>query len=75
MLGPVPAEEGQERMLVRVPRGRAAGGARRCTRRPGVRSARKAADPVRIQVDPGPVLSPFTLANRFARRCTPRGQR
>jgi primosomal protein N' (replication factor Y) (superfamily II helicase) len=52
LLGPVPAGEGQERMLVRVPRsaGRALADALHAAA--GVRSARKAPDPVRIQVDP-----------------------
>ncbi len=52
VLGPVPAAEGQERMLLRVPRsaGLALAGALHAAA--GVRSAKKAADPVRIQVDP-----------------------
>jgi primosomal protein N' (replication factor Y) len=52
VLGPVPAAEGQERMLVRAPRGRAAEVARALHEAAGVRSARKAPQAVRIQVDP-----------------------
>jgi primosomal protein N' (replication factor Y) len=51
LLGPVPAGEGRERMLATAPRatGRAMIAALRAAR--GVRSARKAGDPVRVQVD------------------------
>ncbi|MEU1758058.1 primosomal protein N' [Micromonospora sp. NPDC005223] len=52
VLGPVPADEGRERMLVRVPRSRAAALAEALHAAAGRRSARKAADPVRLQVDP-----------------------
>jgi primosomal protein N' (replication factor Y) len=52
VLGPVPADQEQERMLVRVARGRAAEMARALHEAAAVRSARKAALPVRIQVDP-----------------------
>ncbi|MCZ7474547.1 MULTISPECIES: primosomal protein N' [unclassified Micromonospora] len=52
VLGPVPADEGRERMLVRVPRSRAAAMAEALHAAAGQRSARKAADPVRLQVDP-----------------------
>ncbi|WP_200210055.1 primosomal protein N' [Micromonospora coerulea] len=52
VLGPVPADEGRERMLVRVPRARAAALAEALHTAAGQRSARKAADPVRLQVDP-----------------------
>ncbi|MEU3454389.1 primosomal protein N' [Micromonospora sp. NPDC006766] len=52
VLGPVPADEGRERMLVRVPRARAAALAEALHTAAGLRSARKAADPVRLQVDP-----------------------
>ncbi|MGX1616627.1 primosomal protein N' [Micromonospora chalcea] len=52
VLGPVPADEGRERMLVRVPRSRAAALAEALHAAAGQRSARKAADPVRLQVDP-----------------------
>ncbi|MFE9657060.1 primosome assembly protein PriA [Micromonospora sp. NPDC006431] len=52
VLGPVPAAEGRERMLVRVPRARAAALAEALHAAAGQRSARKAADPVRLQVDP-----------------------
>ncbi|MET7418302.1 primosomal protein N' [Dactylosporangium sp. NPDC005555] len=52
VLGPVPAADGQERMLVRT--GRSAGRALALALRSaaGLRSARRAADPVRVQVDP-----------------------
>ncbi len=52
LLGPVPAGDDQERMLIRVPRaaGRALAAALHAAS--GVRSARKARDPVRVQVDP-----------------------
>jgi primosomal protein N' (replication factor Y) len=52
LLGPVPADDDQERMLVRVSRGRAAEMARALHEAAAVRSAKKAAQPVRIQVDP-----------------------
>ncbi|MGC4770956.1 primosomal protein N' [Micromonospora sp. DT44] len=52
VLGPVPAEEGRERMLLRVPRARAAALAEALHSAAGVRAARKAAEPVRLQVDP-----------------------
>ncbi|MCW3817129.1 primosomal protein N' [Micromonospora sp. DR5-3] len=52
VLGPVPADEGRERMLVRVPRARAAALAEALHAAAGQRSARKAVDPVRLQVDP-----------------------
>lgn len=52
VLGPVPADEGRERMLVRVPRARAAALAEALHSAAGARAARKAADPVRLQVDP-----------------------
>ncbi|MBU8860128.1 MULTISPECIES: primosomal protein N' [unclassified Micromonospora] len=52
VLGPVPADEGRERMLVRVPRSRAAAMAEALHAAAGQRSARKAVDPVRLQVDP-----------------------
>jgi primosomal protein N' (replication factor Y) (superfamily II helicase) len=51
-LGPVPAGEGRERLLLRAPRGGGAALAGALRQAAGVRSARKAADPVRIQVDP-----------------------
>ena len=52
ILGPVPAGEGQERMLVRTSRsaGRALAASLRAAA--GVRSARKSPDAVRIQIDP-----------------------
>ncbi|WP_320067936.1 primosomal protein N' [Micromonospora sp. RTGN7] len=52
LLGPVPADGEKERMLVRVPRARAAALAGALHSAAGVRAARKAADPVRLQVDP-----------------------
>lgn len=52
LLGPVPAGEAQERMLVRVTRSQAAALARALHEAAGVRTARKATQPVRIQIDP-----------------------
>jgi primosomal protein N' (replication factor Y) len=52
VLGPVPAADDQERMLIRVSRGRAPEMARALHEAAAMRSARKAALPVRIQVDP-----------------------
>ncbi|GAB2933074.1 primosomal protein N' [Micromonospora polyrhachis] len=52
VLGPVPAEAEQERMLVRVPRSRAALLAEALHAAAGVRTARRASQPVRVQVDP-----------------------
>ncbi|WP_374238193.1 primosomal protein N' [Actinoplanes sp. DH11] len=52
VLGPVPAAEDQERMLLRVSRSRAGDLARALHEAAAMRSARKAAQPVRIQVDP-----------------------
>jgi primosomal protein N' (replication factor Y) len=51
-LGPVPAGPEAERMLLRVPRGEAAALARALHEAVAVRTARKAAHPVRVQVDP-----------------------
>ncbi|MEV4533033.1 primosomal protein N' [Asanoa sp. NPDC049518] len=51
LLGPVPADQGQERYLVRAPRAKAAEVAAALHAATGVRSARKAPDPVRVQVD------------------------
>jgi primosomal protein N' (replication factor Y) len=56
ILGPVPAADDQERMLVRVPRGRAAELAKALHAAAGVRSAKRATLPVRIQVDPAELL-------------------
>lgn len=56
ILGPVPAAEDQERMLVRISRGRAAELAHALHEAAGVRSAKKAALPVRVQVDPAELL-------------------
>jgi primosomal protein N' (replication factor Y) len=52
LLGPVPAPDGQERMLVRVSRSGGRTLAAALHSAAGVRSARKARDPVRIRVDP-----------------------
>ncbi|MFY1693425.1 primosomal protein N' [Plantactinospora sp. WMMB782] len=52
VLGPVPAPDGQQRMLVRVPRSQAPALALALHEAAGVRTARKAGQPVRIQVDP-----------------------
>ncbi|XTZ18951.1 primosomal protein N' [Micromonospora echinospora] len=52
VLGPVPADDDRERMLIRVPRSRAVALAEALHVAAGVRAARKAADPVRVQVDP-----------------------
>jgi primosomal protein N' (replication factor Y) len=51
-LGPVPAGEAAERLLLRVPRADAAALAAALHAAAAVRSARKAPDPVRIQLDP-----------------------
>jgi len=48
----VPAGEGSERLLLRVPRGDGSALARALHDAAAVRSARKAPDPVRIQLDP-----------------------
>jgi primosomal protein N' (replication factor Y) len=52
VLGPVPADDDQERMLVRVSRGRAAELSRALHAAAAQRTARKAAQSVRIQIDP-----------------------
>ncbi len=52
LLGPVPATDDQERMLVRVSRARAPELARALHDAAAQRSARKATQPVRIQLDP-----------------------
>jgi primosomal protein N' (replication factor Y) len=52
LLGPVPAPDEQERMLLRVSRSRAAELAHALHEAAAVRSAKKAALPVRIQIDP-----------------------
>ena len=52
VLGPVPANDDQERMLLRVSRSKAAGLAHALHEAASVRSARKATLPVRVQVDP-----------------------
>ena len=52
LLGPVPVDASRERMLVRVPRADGAALARALHGAQGVRSARKVADPARVQLDP-----------------------
>jgi primosomal protein N' (replication factor Y) len=52
LLGPVPVPDDQERMVLRVSRGRAADLARALHEAAAVRSARKATLPVRVQIDP-----------------------
>ncbi|MEU4688608.1 primosomal protein N' [Actinoplanes sp. NPDC023714] len=52
VLGPVPAPEDQERMLLRVSRSKAGDLARALHEAAAMRSTRKASQPVRIQVDP-----------------------
>jgi primosomal protein N' (replication factor Y) len=54
VLGPVPlrGEESKERALVRVPRGAGGALAQALKAAQGVRSARKAADSVRVEIDP-----------------------
>ena len=52
VLGPLPVGEDQERMLVRVRRSAGPALARALHEAAGVRSARKAADMVRVQLDP-----------------------
>jgi primosomal protein N' (replication factor Y) len=52
LLGPVPAPQGQERMLVRVRRAQQATLAKALHEAAGVRTARKAAQAVRVQMDP-----------------------
>ena len=56
LLGPVPAADDQERMLLRVSRGRAAALARALHEAAAVRSVKKANLPIRIQVDPAELL-------------------
>lgn len=56
LLGPVPAADDQERMLVRVTRSKAADLAHALHEGAAVRSARKAALTVRIEVDPAELL-------------------
>ena len=56
ILGPVPAADDQERMLLRVTRGRAAALARALHEAAAVRSVKKSPHPIRIQVDPAELL-------------------
>ncbi len=51
-LGPVPETDGRERLLLRTSRSGGTALASALREAAGVRSARKAADPVRIQIDP-----------------------
>ncbi|WP_248294719.1 hypothetical protein [Actinoplanes sp. TBRC 11911] len=52
LLGPVPAQDDQERMLIRVPRSRAAAMAHALHEASAVRSARKSTAAARVEVDP-----------------------
>ncbi|WP_250037074.1 primosomal protein N' [Paractinoplanes maris] len=52
LLGPVPADEDQERMLLRVPRSQAAALAHAMHEAAAVRSAKKTTLPVRMEIDP-----------------------
>jgi primosomal protein N' (replication factor Y) len=52
VLGPVPAGEGRQRALVRVPRAQGNALAASLKAAAAIRSARKAADPVRVVLDP-----------------------
>jgi primosomal protein N' (replication factor Y) len=52
LLGPVPADDEQERMLIRVSRSRTLALAKSLHEASAVRSARKSALPVRIEIDP-----------------------
>jgi primosomal protein N' (replication factor Y) len=56
LLGPVPADDDQERMLIRTSRSEAAALAHALHEASGVRSARKAALTVRIEVDPATIF-------------------
>jgi primosomal protein N' (replication factor Y) len=56
LLGPVPAADDQERMLLRVSRGRAAALARALHEAAAVRSVKKSNLPIRIQIDPSELL-------------------
>jgi len=52
VIGPVPESEGRQRALIRVPRARGADLAAALKTAAASRSARKAADPVKIMLDP-----------------------
>jgi primosomal protein N' (replication factor Y) len=56
LLGPVPAVDDQERMLLRVSRGRAAALAHALHEAAAVRSVKKSPHPIRIQIDPAELL-------------------
>jgi primosomal protein N' (replication factor Y) len=56
ILGPVPAGEEDERMLIRVPRSHASALARALHEASAVRSAKKAPLPVRMQIDPATLI-------------------
>jgi primosomal protein N' (replication factor Y) len=52
VIGPVPADKGAERILLRVPRPQGAALASALKTAAAARSARKAPDPVRVVLDP-----------------------
>jgi primosomal protein N' (replication factor Y) len=52
LLGPVPAQDDQERMLIRVPRSQAAAMAQALHEAAGARSARKSTTTARLEIDP-----------------------
>jgi primosomal protein N' (replication factor Y) len=52
VVGPVPVDRDSERMLIRVPRSAGADLAHRLKEAAAGRSARRSAEPVRIQLDP-----------------------
>jgi primosomal protein N' (replication factor Y) len=56
LIGPVPGDGDTERVLIRVPRPESAALAAALKAAAAVRSARKAADPVRIVLDPQEIL-------------------
>jgi primosomal protein N' (replication factor Y) len=56
LIGPVPVDETTERLLIRVPRPAGAELAQALKAAQGVRSARKAPDPVRVRLDPAELL-------------------
>jgi len=56
LIGPVPVRDGLDRVLIRVPRSSGAELAAALKAAQAVRSARKAPDPVRVQLDPSEVI-------------------
>jgi primosomal protein N' (replication factor Y) len=56
VVGPVPVADGTQRMLVRVPRAQGGELARQLKAAAAGRSARRAAEPVRIQLDPSELI-------------------